>query len=146
MQPDSCRKIKLDLIFNCMGSFEFGRGDKSFMMQSPLFLCETKTGFSKCSVFWKVGSGFEAPTSPRAPLYEKSVQKDIMFGEGVQDVRAVFEGQFLSSSTVLVWFTWMVLSPELWDFGYSIKNFELCLNRSTLAKLKYFSPKLYVVV
>lgn len=24
MQPDSCRKIKLDLIFNCMGGFGFG--------------------------------------------------------------------------------------------------------------------------
>lgn len=29
MQPDSCRKIKLDLIFNCMGSFEFGGGIKA---------------------------------------------------------------------------------------------------------------------
>lgn len=88
MQPDSCRKIKLDLIFNCMGGFEFG-GDKGFMMRTSLFLCETKMGFSKCSeLFWKVGSGFETPTSPRAPLYGKAVQKDIMLGEGVQNVRA----------------------------------------------------------
>lgn len=54
------------------------------MMQAPLFLCETKMGFSKYSVFWKVGSGFEIPTSPRAPLYEKAVQKDIMLGEGIK--------------------------------------------------------------
>lgn len=54
------------------------------MMQAPLFLCETKMGFSKCSVFWKVGSGFETPTSPRASLYEKVVQKDIMLGERVK--------------------------------------------------------------
>lgn len=101
MQPDSCRKIKLDLIFNCMGSFEFG-GDKSFMMQSPLFLCETKMGFSKCSVLWKVGSGFETPTSPRAPLYEKAVQKDNVWGRGAgfEGQRAEFEGQLLVFQSV----------------------------------------------
>lgn len=67
------------------------------MMQTPLFLCETKRGFSKCSVFWKVGSGFESPTSPRAPLYENAIEKDIMLGEGVQNTRARgrFEGQLL---------------------------------------------------
>lgn len=57
-------------------------------MQTPLFLCETKRGFSKCSMFWKVGSGFETPASPRAPLYEKAVQKDIMLREEVQNMRA----------------------------------------------------------
>lgn len=39
-------------------------------------------------MFWKVGSGFETPTSLRAPLYEKIVQKDIMLGEGVQNMIA----------------------------------------------------------
>lgn len=39
-------------------------------------------------MFWKVGSGFETPASPRAPLYEKAVQKDIMLREEVQNMRA----------------------------------------------------------
>lgn len=127
MQPDSCRKIKLDLIFNCMGSFEFG-GDKSFMMQSPLFLCETKMGFSKCSVLWKVGSGFETPTSPRAPLYEKAVQKDNVWGMGAgcegkgQNLRGSSSSSRVCAGLCLVCFSWMVLSLELWGFGYFIKN------------------------
>lgn len=45
------------------------------MMQTDLFFCETKMGFSEYSVFWKVGSGFETLTSRMAPLNERIVQK-----------------------------------------------------------------------
>lgn len=145
MQPDSCRKIKLDLIFNCMGSFEFG-GDKSFMMQSPLFLCETKMGFSKCSVLWKVGSGFETPTSPRAPLYEKAVQKDNVWGRGAgcegkgQNLRGSSSSSRVCAGLCLVCFSWMVLSLELWGFGYFIKNWAVSEQIDT-GKAEILFPK-----
>lgn len=77
------------------------------MMQTHLFLCETKMGFSKYSMFWKVGSGFETPTSLRAPLYEKIVKKEHL-GRGYKTClqAVVFEEQFLlfyEATALLMW-------------------------------------------
>lgn len=123
------------------------------MMQTHLFLCKTKMGFWKCSMFWKVGSGFETPTSLRAPLYEKIVQKDRMLGEGVQNMIA--SGNVWGAVPVTLWrdislempgewlvgFVWTVLSLEVCFYGNFIRRFELCLSRSIMAKAEILFPK-----
>lgn len=106
-------------------------------------------GFSKYSVFWKVGSGFETPTSLRAPLYEKTVQKDITLGEGVQNMIA--SSSVWGAVPVILWrdillkcgvcFIWTVLSLEVCFYGNFIRHFKLCLSRSILAKAEILFPK-----
>lgn len=123
------------------------------MMQTHLFLCETKTGFSKYSIFWKVGAGFETPTSLRAPLDEELVQKDIMLGEGAQNMigssrvggaAPVFMKGLFSWSVgrgCLVCFIWTVLSLEVCFYGDFIRHFQSCLSGSILAKADIIFPK-----
>lgn len=117
------------------------------MMQTHLFFCETKMGFSEYSVFWKVGSGFETLTSRMAPLNERIVQKHKASEGGTKHYRKQWcyflkgHASLLKHRGFVGGFIQAVLSLEACAYGYFIRLLELCLSRRALVNAGILLPK-----
>lgn len=86
MQPDSCRKIKLDLIFNCMGSFEFGvvggEGIKALWCKLLYFSVKQKWAFQNTVCFGKLALGWKTQHLQGHPFMKSSTKNHNAWGRG----------------------------------------------------------------